>query len=209
MSSRKPTPDQVRAAAEALGTSLGNQVYAVVGGAACSLLGSTRVTEDVDVVVPQGATKETRQLLKSQTAEFDVEKRTLHTYFKTSPPVEIEILTPPALFKETFSSSTPVVIIRGVKVLKPALILNSKCNSILGRATEEKKGTDAADIQFCLWWCVQNNVFPTQSEVPRASKVFVEWFIAAYGGQDFWVNARYNLKTGKQSFLPLIIVEFC
>jgi hypothetical protein len=195
--SPKPTPEQVRAAAQAISSFLGSQVYAVVGGAACSLLGSSRVTEDVDVVVPQGATKETRQKLKSQAAYFDVEKRTLHTYYKSTPPVEVEILAPPSLFKENFSSSTPVVVVNGIKVLKPALILNAKCYSIIGRASEDKKRTDALDIQFCLWWCAQNNAFPTGAEVPRASKEFVEWFVSGYGGQELWLNARYNFETGK------------
>ena len=123
--SSKPTPEQVRAAAQAIGSSLESQVYAIVGGAACSLLGSSRVTTDVDIVVPQGSTKETRQKLKSQAAHFEVKNRTLHTYYKSVPPVEVEILTPPSLFKENFTSSTPVVVIEGAKVLKPALILNA------------------------------------------------------------------------------------
>jgi hypothetical protein len=176
----KPTPEQVRAAAQAIGFSLGSQVYAVVGGAACSLLGSSRVTDDVDIIVLQGATKETRQNLKDQTAYFDVENRTLHTYYKSNPPVGVEILAPPSLFKENFSSSTPVVVIDGTKVLKPALISNSKCYSIIGRASESRKRTDALDIQFCLGWYAQNNAFPTAAEVPRAGKQFVEWFIFIY-----------------------------
>jgi hypothetical protein len=150
--------------------------------------------------VPKGATKETRVKLKNQPAYFDVEKRTLHTYYKSNPKVEVEILAPPSLFKEDFSSATPVVLVDGIKVLKPALILNAKCQSILGRASEDKKLTDATDIQFCLWWCAQNNAFPTAAEVPRASKQFVEWFISAHGGEEFWINAKYNFETGKGSF---------
>lgn len=139
--SNKPTPEQV-AAAQAVGFSLGDQTYAVVDGAACLLLGSSRVTEDVDIVVSQGATRETRLKLKSQDAYFDVEKRTLHTYYKSNPPVEVEILAPPSLFKETFSSSTPYIVVEGIRVLKPALILNAKCHSIVNRASEDKKRTD-------------------------------------------------------------------
>ncbi|KAH9215534.1 hypothetical protein DL95DRAFT_523215 [Leptodontidium sp. 2 PMI_412] len=188
--------EQVRKAAQAVGFFLGGQVYAIVGGAACVLLGSTRATEDVDIVVPQGATKETRQRLKDQAEYFHVEKRTLHTYYKSDPLVEIEVLAPPAMFKEDFSSSTPVVVVDGVNVLKPALILNSKCNSITGRPSDGKKQNDATDIRFCLRWCARNNALPTKTEVPRASKEFVEWYIDVYGGREDWQNAGYNFDTG-------------
>ncbi|TVY47758.1 hypothetical protein LOCC1_G002738 [Lachnellula occidentalis] len=191
-----PRPDQIRAAAEAIKQSLGNQVYAIVGGAACSLLGSTRETEDVDFVVPQNATKAARLMLKNQSEFFEVDKRTLHTHYKSDPRVEIEILTPPSLFRESFDNNTSVVQVNGVKILKPSLILNAKCNSIMTRPSQAKKRTDADDIQFCLWWCANNHAFPTTAEVPRASKEFVEWFVDAYGGAELWTNARYNWKTG-------------
>ncbi|CDO70287.1 hypothetical protein BN946_scf184942.g87 [Trametes cinnabarina] len=39
--------------------------YALVGGAACLILSSTRLTEDVDVVVPSTYTPASRDLLKA------------------------------------------------------------------------------------------------------------------------------------------------
>lgn len=196
----KPSPEQIRAAAQTIHYYLGNQTYAIVGGAACSLLGSTRETEDVDFVVPKGATREARQVLREQPTYFDVDNRTLHTYYKSDPRVEVEILTPPSLFKETFDSNTPVVLINGIKVLKPSLILNAKCNSIFGRSSEQKKTTDAEDILFCLSWCAENNMPLTTAEVPRASKEFVEWFIGLYGQAEYWTNAGYNWETGGFSY---------
>ncbi|KAN0106648.1 hypothetical protein V8E51_009524 [Hyaloscypha variabilis] len=196
----KPSPEQIREAAVAINYYLGDQVYAIVGGAACSLLGSTRETEDIDIVVPQGATRDARQRLRNEPTYFDVDNRTLHTYYRSDPRVEVEILTPPSLFRERFDNNTPVVLINGVKVLKPSLILNAKCNSILGRASEEKKTTDATDIKFCLWWCASNNAFPTATEVPRASREFVEWFIGVYGEAEYWTNAGYNWETGRNRF---------
>jgi hypothetical protein len=101
--------DAVREAAQAVGRVLGDQAYAIVGGAGCALLGSPRTTTDVDIVVPKGQTMEIRKLFKGQEG-FVVEKRTLHTYFSSNPRVDIEILTPPMLFKEEFDASTPTVI---------------------------------------------------------------------------------------------------
>ncbi|TVY38399.1 hypothetical protein LSUB1_G006364 [Lachnellula subtilissima] len=136
---RKPSPHQIREAAGAISYSLGGQVYALVGGAACSMLGSSRETEDVDIVVPQDATRNTRSLLRKQTAYFEVESRTAHTYYKSDPRVEVEILAPPSLFREHFDKNTAVIEVHGVRILKPSLILNAKCNSILGRASDAKK----------------------------------------------------------------------
>ena len=203
-----PNPGQIREAAAAIAHSLDDVVYAIVGGAACSILGSPRLTSDVDIVVPRGETRDTRRKLKDDPAHFDVEKRTLHTYYRSSPKVEVEILSPPALFKEPFDSDTPVVLVGGIKVLKPSLILNAKCNSVANRNSEDKRQNDAADIVFCLEWCAANNKLPTSSEVPHASKDFVEAFIEEYGEAHCWTNAGYNLKTGMLSCLYQVFVSF-
>jgi hypothetical protein len=89
-------------ATQALATALSNQSYAVVGGAALVLLGSTRVTSYVDLVVPQGMTSATRRALREHADYFEVDSRTLHTSYKSDPATTIEILTPPSLFRETF-----------------------------------------------------------------------------------------------------------
>ncbi|KAK4135745.1 hypothetical protein BT67DRAFT_259400 [Trichocladium antarcticum] len=195
--SEYPSPDQVVAAAQAVAFSLGSeQLYALVGGAACLMLGSSRLTTDVDFVVPKGRTKDARQLLRSQKGYFTVESRTNHTNYRSMPPVEIEILTPPALFKEPFDEITETIQVNGTRVLKPTLILNAKCRSILGRANKEKKDTDAHDIKFLLHWCVENVLYPTNSEVPNATKEFVDYFIATYERADLWYNAGYDISCG-------------
>lgn len=196
----KPSPEQIRAAAEVISYSLGDQSYAIVGGAACSLLGSARETEDVDIVVPQGKTRDARQTLRNQPGYFDVDNRTLHTYYKSDPRVEVEIITPPRLFRQSFNNNTSIILLNSIKILKPSLILNAKCNSILDRSSEQKKTTDATDIKFCLWWCANNNEFPTAAEVPRADREFVEWFIGFYGEAEYWTSARYNWETGMVSY---------
>jgi hypothetical protein len=89
----------------------------------------------VDFVVPAGQTPTARQELRNA-GVFTIEPGTLHTYYQG---VEIEILAPPALFKEPYNAETPTIEVQQVRILKPALILNAKCRSILGRANEEKK----------------------------------------------------------------------
>lgn len=189
----------VRNAARAVGAALHQTKYAVIGGAACMLLGSPRLTQDVDFVVPTGQTGAARQELRNA-GVFTIEPGTLHTYYQG---VKIEILAPPALFKEQYNAETPTVEVQQVRVLKPALILNAKCRSILGRANEDKKRTDAEDIIFLLRWFVNNPQHPklTAAEVPNATKQFHDWFTATYcpsaGDKALWAQAGFKSSTGK------------
>lgn len=197
-SSHHHPPGEIRTAAMAVGSALAHcEKYALVGGSACVVLGSTRTTQDIDFVVLRGGTSNARQLLRAS-PHFKVEPRTNHTVYKAERPVEVEILAPPALFQEPFDQSTEVVTIRGTKVLKPALLLNAKCGSIIGRPTEEKRRTDSMDIGFLLKFCAENPAYlPKAHEVPKATKQLVQTLIQRYGGQDAWVRAGYNLETGK------------
>ncbi|KAI1340962.1 hypothetical protein F5Y15DRAFT_378421 [Xylariaceae sp. FL0016] len=159
-SMHKPRSEVTRRAASAVSRALGNADYALVGGAACSVLGSNRLTADVDFVVPKGATKTARALLKQHPTVSSVDKRTQHTTFVADPTVEIEILAPPALFQQDFSPNTPTLLLDGVRVLKPALLINAKCGSLPQRNTEEKQSTDSEDILFLLEWCARHKQYP-------------------------------------------------
>lgn len=92
MSSDSHSPEEIRKAAVAVGKALACcEKYAIVGGGACVLLGSTRATLDIDIVVPRGKTANARQLLRVS-SDFEVEARTNHTTYKAESLVEIEIL---------------------------------------------------------------------------------------------------------------------
>ncbi|OJZ83201.1 hypothetical protein ASPFODRAFT_210032 [Aspergillus luchuensis CBS 106.47] len=190
-------PAEIRAAALAVANALTQyETYALVGGSACVILGSTRATLDIDFVVPQGKTSNARQLLRAS-PDFEVEARTNHTTYKARRPVQIEILTPPLLFKEPFDHNTEMILVEGIKILKPALLLNAKCGSVTGRSTEDKRKTDLFDINFLLNFCAQNPEYlPRADEVPRATKQLVDVLVRLYGGQDSWVRAGYDLRTG-------------
>lgn len=189
----------VRNATHAVGAALRQTKYAVIGGAACMLLGSPRITQDVDFVVPTGQTRTARQELRNA-GVFTIQPGTLHTFYQG---VEIEILAPPALFKEPYDAETPTMGVQDVRILKPTLILNAKCRSILGRASESKKGTDAEDILFLLQWFVGNpqHPKPTAAEVPNATKEFHDWFTARYcptpKEKALWPQAGFKISTGK------------
>lgn len=120
-------PPRIRSAATALGAALARfEKYALVGGGARVMLGG-RSTEDIDLVVVQGHVSAARRLLRAS-PNFEVEPRPNCTkYTADGNNVEIQILAAPTLFKERFDETTEIVTLGNVKVLKPALILNSKC----------------------------------------------------------------------------------
>ncbi|KAL2134480.1 hypothetical protein VTI74DRAFT_11663 [Chaetomium olivicolor] len=86
-----------------------NVPFAIVGGAAFLLLGSGRITTDVDLVMPKGRIKGAQLLLKARTDEFAAENRTSRTTYLSEPSIEIQVIAPPALFKEPFDESTETI----------------------------------------------------------------------------------------------------
>ncbi|KAF8228322.1 hypothetical protein L208DRAFT_1292185, partial [Tricholoma matsutake] len=131
--------------------------YAVLGGAACSVLGSTWQMEDVDVVVPQNVTRHTQAALRAS-SKFSVESRTNHTTYlfdhdttsggTQTEPIDIEVLTPPSLFQDEYTSDTPIFDIGGVRVLHSMRILTSKCDSVMQQSSPQKRQTDIIDHQI-------------------------------------------------------------
>ena len=108
-----------------------------------------------------------------------VERPFMHTIFRNSPDeeaTEAELLAPPGLFKMPFDEFTPTILVNGVRILKPALLLNAKCGSITDRATEEEKRNDAEDIVYLLRWCKDQKEFPTSYETPNITVGFVDEF---------------------------------
>ncbi|KAK4098362.1 hypothetical protein N658DRAFT_509539 [Parathielavia hyrcaniae] len=189
-----PSTDLVIAVAKAVARALkdGNVKYAIVGGTSCLLLGAHRATTDVDFVVPKG---------RHSRSTFPSTLSTNHTVYLPgpgTPPIDIQIIAPPALFREPFDESTETIaLVDGtVQVLKPTLILNAKCRAPLGRAGEDKKTPDAQDIKFLLRWCAENGMRVGTGEVPNATREFVDAFSAVYGGAELWGRAGYDPEVG-------------
>ncbi|KAK7926758.1 hypothetical protein PG985_003756 [Apiospora marii] len=194
-----PSRQQLIDAAAAVAVALDGKVpYALVGGGACVVLGSQRATEeDIEIVVPKGRTSEARSLLKEHPASFDIESKTLHTYFKSGGPglVRVELLAPPGMFREDFTEATPTICVGDgrVRVLKPVLLLNAKCGSVQERPNQERMQSDAVDIVFLLGWCRRNGVYPTADDVPNATRALVDTFVSLVPSKEHWVNAGYDM----------------
>lgn len=145
----------------------------------------------------KGETKTARDKLAAQRTHFSVDPKTRHTTYLSSPAVQIEILTPPLLFREKFDETTPTEMVGcGIKVLKPTFLLNAKCRSILGRATETRKASDAGDIKFLLAWVASKGMWPTAGECFNINSPFVDWFVTSYGGGNLFKSAGWNEADG-------------
>lgn len=178
-----------------------NFVYAIVGGAACQLYGSRRVTEDVDIVVLPNTTASARKAI-AQDPTFTVERRTKHT---TRHGIRIDILSPPVMWQSNFDATTmtlEIPCVGGIKarVLHPLLLLNNKCGSISNRSGAEKKDSDYIDIVFLLRYCVRNGIRPTAGSVPNAGNHRGEYLMQERGDEDAWLTAGYDKRLGESRF---------
>ncbi|OAA59031.1 hypothetical protein SPI_06233 [Niveomyces insectorum RCEF 264] len=127
------------------------------------MLGSARLTFDVDLVVRKGGTMAARRLLREDDAHF----------------------------KGEFAEGTPVHEVDVVNVLKPTLLLDAKCRSILERATWDAKLKDARDIKFLIRFCVSHGLDVSPEEVPNATKEFAVGFVREHGQPELWEEAGY------------------
>jgi len=183
--SKIPTRAETAEAARAIAGALPETLkYAIVGGAACALLGSERQTLDVDFVVPQGSTIEARAALR-KSSKFQVQQGTNYTTYTPeadqAEPIDIEILAPPTLFRVDYTAQSPVVQLQGgVRVLHPADILASKCASVLARSTEDKRNSDSEDIGFLLKYILEHEEHRDDAALLRLGKIATKEWIEYY-----------------------------
>ena len=158
------------------------------------LLGSMRLTEDVDLVVPKGTVAEYRKLFRTPEAEgrgFRTGTEQPRHTFHGPESVLIEFLSTAGMFKGRFDEDTPTVVVDGVRILHPLNLLDTKCESVFSRG-KHKKHTDAEDIRFLLGHCASNGLRITATNVPHASLEAIEYLVSeGWVPQEAWVKAGY------------------
>lgn len=174
-STQTPSPEQVREVCKALATCLGEEFeYAIVGGAACQLLGYPDATEDVEFVVPQGADVEARKRLAADKDHFTVDPPTQYIYYRlVSPEIRVRIISPPEIFMETFDATMATHTLSvddcSVKILYPTFILNAKCRHTPERESDDMTQTDLESIAFLLKWLAYNIVRPSTPDTSQGT----------------------------------------
>jgi hypothetical protein len=155
--------------------------YALIGGAACSLLGSRRGTYDIDIIVPTGQRGRTVELL-GRSKKFGVEPGATRTWFNSSNDTHynVDVMEPGQIYQK-FDRKTETRVVNGIRILKPALLLNFKCLSWSSRGRQRAKRLhDAQDIRFLVTYMARAGERTSPREVNFADEDFLLEFLARY-----------------------------
>ncbi|KAK2795565.1 hypothetical protein FQN51_000419 [Onygenales sp. PD_10] len=144
-----PAIDAVRACIEAIQARLAGR-FILIGGAAMNLLGSSRVTEDVDILVATPDLPGLESELRQINGFTDVSGKIVFTVQGIN--VSVDLLTN-AVDNATFNEMLPYTTLVGqVRVLRLDYALALKLTCLYLRQDDEnglaKRETDARDIAF-------------------------------------------------------------
>jgi len=177
-------------ACRATGQALSNEPYALIGGAACSLLGSRRGTYDIDIVVLDGRKRAVVSQLDNL-PEFGVERGSMRTWYNASNGnhYNLDVMEPSTIHQQ-FTGSTETINVQGITVLKPVNILNFKCFSYVDRSRPaQKKQNDGRDIRFLLDYMIQHGERVHNGQLRFADEDFLVDYISSYPDtKDKWVQ---------------------
>lgn len=177
---RELLPDLVAGLAEVLGSTN----YAVMGGIALWLLGATRHTSDIDLFVPKQGLQVANKIADSNNVHFGAykdQRKTIIWYRGLDGHRYRVYIWEPRQIGHTYPlSATDLLTIKGVRVLKSALLLDHKCKCwaeyVAGR-DQVKYRRDAGDIIFLLNYMGNKRLRTTNQEVSHATPEFFGNFL--------------------------------
>ena len=163
---------------------LGRTRYAVIGGTALALLGSTRPTSDIDLFVPSTGLEVTKKFVDSNDIHFGTYKsiRSTMIWYRglNGQKYRVNIWEPKEISLSFSKSSADYVTINGARVLKPALLLDHKCKlwtqEVLGGG-HVNWTRDARDVVFLLEYMGKKRLRTTDREVSHATPEFFSAFL--------------------------------
>ncbi|EJD04955.1 uncharacterized protein FOMMEDRAFT_81035 [Fomitiporia mediterranea MF3/22] len=139
--------------------------YAILGGAACMALGSTRATQDVDIVVATGPESgqdidsKIRTLVGLSGGRFSAHTDQYGIPHFRLDGIEVEIFDPTVWphrpqYRQFLSNNGSIYIgdkDEGYVVVAPPLLLREKLITFGER--KNRPSSDLQDIQFLMWYC--------------------------------------------------------
>lgn len=175
-------------ALDAMAEALRDTPYAVVGGLALMLLGSTRPTKDIDIVVPDGRGAETAALLAAE-GMFGAEvgatgKRRVWFDASSHRRYHVDVLEPHDVGQVFMLGIPETKTVQGYPVLEPRQLLNFKIASWTDRRGTQsvKKTNHARDVVFLAEYLAKKGVVADRGEVYHATDEFLMLFSASYVG---------------------------
>jgi hypothetical protein len=200
---RCPIPDDLLPdLAVGLAEVLGGATYAVIGGIALRLLGSTRPTSDIDLFVPSSGFRVAKKFVDSSDGHFGTynsKGRTIIWYRGLDgQKYRVYIWEAGQIRHQYPTSAAGSVTINGARVLKPALLLDHKCKSWaeqVARGNQSRIKRDGGDIVFLLDYMGNKRLRTTNREVFHVTPEFFGDFLPFKRGSEPLFCAIGLLKT--------------
>ena len=155
--------------------------HVVIGGCALRLLGSPRRTKDIDLLVPDGMKKDARAGLR-QSGSFLVGEGGRQLFKASDRQVyNVDIVEPRKIGLSSYPDKRHIMDSGGVRVLKPALLLNLKVIAWGAELRNENKRVhDSTDIRFLLEYMYDRKMKTNRAECDRVDADVVSTFIGNY-----------------------------
>jgi hypothetical protein len=182
-------------ALEAIAAALPAGSYALIGGVACLLLGHTRGTKDIDIVVPDGEAPRAAQLL-ARSPKFGTERMAsgrCRCWFNAASRRHhnVDVLEPRDIGQRLRGGGAgdgdgagvlETVLVANRPVLAPAQLLNYKVAGWTDRmgTTGYKKINHARDILFLAGYLAKQGMRVDREEVYHATEDFLVMFCGSY-----------------------------
>ncbi|CAK4032216.1 Hypothetical predicted protein [Lecanosticta acicola] len=167
----------------------GSIKYAFLGGAAVVLLGSRRVTSDLDIIVPNGTKARVIERLQRQMQGFGRQEASTRSWVLTpdNEAHNLDILEAQEIYAE-FADNTSCEAVDGIRVMRPAAILRTKIISWQSKERKQEKTlTDAEDIAFLVGYMAAHRTKTNRRELDVADEDFFdEWLMRYPGTRESW-----------------------
>jgi hypothetical protein len=141
--------------------------YAIIGGCAIKILGADRGTKDIDLLVPNEKKRLAKQDMRRSEHFWVGDSSDRRQMFKASnkKAYNVDILQPKDIGLSADYRDGDTIVVGGVRILKPALLLNLKVHAWDAEDRQAASKTrDLTDIRFLLDYMRRQRISTSRQE---------------------------------------------